>query len=939
MDWEIYTYGNGEFLRILFNGIAAIMGEGGYANLIQLAGYVALAWIALSSAVSLRPIDFKWLISFIFVYNILFLPKVDVIIIDRIDPSQSSVVGNVPWGLGVFASVISQIGDTLTTWSEAVNTLPDDLRYQSNGVVMASSLVEAATQFEVTDANMQANLSAFFRQCVFYDILLRRYTWNDLLAEPDLWTFLSTNASQARSFEYNGSIVLCRTGASLLDSDWALEVQRAAGIYGVRFNEYLNMVDARAKLLSDLPISYDYLAGISRSGADLIRQNMMMNLFRRSLTQFAGSADATAAAQDFATAQAEASRRAAYTTMGKMAAKLIPVIKNIFEGLLYGSFPFLFLFFLLPIGGKAILLYLQNLVWLQLWAPLFAILNLLMTLYGGDHSTAAVLDGGNNSVLTLQTASGLRQVNSDTAMMAGYLCMSIPLIAYGLVTGGRIALTQLAAQVGAVAQSYSMQAAGQTATGNMNLATMGAYSTSMFQHNTAPSHHSGQATYTDPGTGVSYTTNQSGIYANIPQNQLPITGSVESAVRSGVSHQASQKVEGARSSLTSYGDSAGETYATMNQFVSSLDKSRSTGTDWSHSDLSSYKKEAGEVSQLVENFKTSHDLTNQQKAGLLAGASVALKTPNPGGLSPIEIQGRTSLDLDSKAAYKEVWTQALDYAKRTNFGEHYEQAVDAGQRASANESESSGDRFSEQVSDQLSRELQLREQLSATVTDAASWQRAQSLVTDDAFRVNLEVGSSIRQYMIDQGVLGGTEGVDTIFSRAAAGYAQDQDIITSYAQRYAQERGLELAGVDQSVRDGQQAPLQYGEKQQRSVQMDGYNQAVGMMINTRTQAEVKNLSDNQELEAGFDKTVEQVNTIRENNESHMTSVEKETIAQGVELQVETEDKVEEGGSSAGLIKNAGSSGLNSIANSPGQIIKGLKDMMSGDSNESNDKTE
>ena len=233
------------------------------------------------------------------------------------------------------------------------------------------------------------------------------------------------------------------------------------------------------------------------------------------------------------------------------------------------------------------------------------------------------------------------------------------MIAYGLVTGGRIALTQLAAQVGVVAQRYSMQSAGQAATGNMNLATMGAYSSSLFQHNSAPSHHSGTAAYTDPGSGVSYSINQSGTYANIPQNQLPISGSVESAVHSGISHQLSQK-----------------------------------------------------VAQLVEGFKTSHGLSNQQKAGLLAGASVALTVPNPG----IDIQGRTSLELNSDAAHKEVWAQALDYAKRTNFGEHYEQAINAGHRATASESERSGDRFSEQVSDQLSRELQQREQLTATVT-------------------------------------------------------------------------------------------------------------------------------------------------------------------------------------------------------------------------------
>ncbi|MBL4826131.1 MAG: conjugal transfer protein TraG N-terminal domain-containing protein [Spongiibacteraceae bacterium] len=663
---------------------------------------------------------------------------------------------------------------------------------------------------------------------------------------------------------------------------------------------------------------------------------MMINVFRRSLTQFAASADASAAAQDFASAQAESSRRTAYSTIGKMAAKLIPVIKNIFEGLLYGAFPFLFLFFLLPIGGKAILLYLQNLVWLQLWAPLFAILNLLMTLYGGDQSAAAVLDGGNNAVLTLQTASGLKQVNSDTAMMAGYLCMSVPLIAYGLVTGGRIALTQLAAQVGAVAQSYSMQASGQAATGNMNLASLGAYSTSMFQHSSSPSHRSGDASYTDPSTGVSYTMNQSGTYANIPQNQLPVSGSVESAVRSGVSHQASQQVEGTRSSISTYSDSAGEAYTMMNQLSTSMEQSRSTGSDWQHSEQASYQKEAGEVTQLVENFKTSQDLSNQQKAGLLAAASMTLKSPNPLGLNPVEIHGKAGVELSSDAATKEVWAQALDYAKRTQFGEHYEQAVSGAQKVSASESASSGDRFAEQMSDQLSRERQSREQLSASVTETTHWQRAQSLVDDDAFKVNLEVGASIRQSMIDQGVLGGSEGVDSLFARAAAGLAQDRDIIHRYAQRYAEERGLELAGVDQSVREGKDTPGHYGEQQQKTIQENAPSMPVDLVVDAKQQAEERLKTSS--MEADFTNTVERVESLQQNTDGKVSEIEKKTEQQGDELQSSTDNKLEQGKSAAGLLHQAGGKGVESLGRSPDYIVDGIKNAMSGDKDDSGDKT-
>jgi conjugal transfer mating pair stabilization protein TraG len=43
--WELYTYGNGDFLRWLFNGIVAVMGQSGYISVIQITVYASLAYV------------------------------------------------------------------------------------------------------------------------------------------------------------------------------------------------------------------------------------------------------------------------------------------------------------------------------------------------------------------------------------------------------------------------------------------------------------------------------------------------------------------------------------------------------------------------------------------------------------------------------------------------------------------------------------------------------------------------------------------------------------------------------------------------------------------------------------------------------------------------------------------------------------------------------
>ena len=64
MNFEVFTYGGGEFLRLVFNGIAAIVGTGDYVTALKLAALVgvrefpmrvkcaSLAWHTLDAAIN-----------------------------------------------------------------------------------------------------------------------------------------------------------------------------------------------------------------------------------------------------------------------------------------------------------------------------------------------------------------------------------------------------------------------------------------------------------------------------------------------------------------------------------------------------------------------------------------------------------------------------------------------------------------------------------------------------------------------------------------------------------------------------------------------------------------------------------------------------------------------------------------------------------------------
>jgi hypothetical protein len=737
--WEVFTYGNGEFLAMVFNAVVALMGDGDFVTLMRLAGIVGLIWVSLKAGLFRTQVEWTWLIWFVLIYGVLFVPKVDVVVVDRLDNNQTRVVANVPYGLGVFAGAASKIGDWFTRGTETVMTLPDDMKYHRNGMVFGSSLVQAASQFEITDGRLKGNMSEFMRQCVFYDVLFRRYTWTELLEADDTWQFIKENtAENARAFAYvhaNGTqqIYACKTGAeTVLETDWTAEITRAASLYGVRFNKHLSMADASAKLMADLPTSYDYLAGISRSGGDIIRANMMANSFRRAFGNAASATDANAAAQDFALAQAEQQQRSTYAVMGQLAAKFLPLLKNIYEGILFGMFPFLFLIFMLPIGVKIFLSYLKNVIWLQLWAPLYAILNLLMTLYASKASAAAAAQLGGQA-LSLATHSGLAAVNADIAILAGYMGMSIPLIAYGLVSGGQMALTQFASQVGAVAQSAAQQAGAAASTGNINLANLGAYNTGMFKYDTNAMTNYGQGGWNrSDGAAVTNARDGSEYLSKAAQNvgaSLDIGATVSHAKNNTLAHldQATQ--------------SAGRQYADglASNLGKSLDMSRSTGwgttksDGWSEQDSTAYKEMSERAQTLSSELQEKHGFTKEQADKVVhqayADASVGIDSSK--SLAGKVFAGATGISGQAKAGVKtygehgdiDKVTDAYETARKSAESDVGRRGVEALKNYATNTSVQNTETGSNSLGSSLRADLQ------DTVRHEQTWQAARTRQT------------------------------------------------------------------------------------------------------------------------------------------------------------------------------------------------------------------
>ncbi len=279
------------------------------------------------------------------------------------------------------------------------------------------------------------------------------------------------------------------------------------------------------------------------------------------LLNWSARTNAPAGLEEYAFNKAQQQNRIANRTIGDMAAYWLPLLKNVFEGILYGSFIFIFLLIFFPFGLAILRQYAYSLLWLQLWAPLYAIINLYVNFYAQQRSFGAITLGNGVQGLVLATQSGLAQVNSDMAGLAGYISLSVPLIATSLVTGLHNALSHLGQYVGGAIQSGATSSAGKAAAGSFSLgntsfSTHNAYNTSAHHFDDTARTASGTVTDQMPGgSTITMTADGSVVMNNQPAiSSLGTQIHLAEAIRNSATEQADKSYSTALSHQNAYSE-------------------------------------------------------------------------------------------------------------------------------------------------------------------------------------------------------------------------------------------------------------------------------------------------------------------------------------------------------------------------------------------------
>jgi hypothetical protein len=532
MNFEVYAYWNIEELAATFNAVAALMGSGDYLGLLRtlaLVGILSLALVVLAGKGRMEEF-WKWVIMLAVFNGMLLVPKTNVIVVDRTGSAPSQVVANVPIGLAAFAHSTSKIGDWLTGAFETVFSLPNDLQFRTSGSLFGHRVLQERLAIKSGQPILTSNFYEFYRECITPELASGYIRMNDLMKTNDIWGALSgmTNPSRLVSIRDTTDPSLiqtmgCNAGYTAIAAQLNAETAIQLGMLGNRMYPGMSSALANTAIAGSLATSTSYLLGLSATATDTIRQSIVSNaVIDAQYTIPTQIGDAASAATNLAQAQAVRQTSDSYKAMAKLAEGTMPKVRNAIELVQYAVFPIILILTLIAghHGGTVLKMYAGSLIWIQLWPPLYAIMNFLMNVQAQKALTSATNGGG----MSLEAYGYLNNsVVSDQAI-AGMLVLSIPAIAAALIKWGDAGLRSVGSSF---APRDAEKAAASLAQGNMNMGNaslgnvqQGNYSA--LQHSTQPSLSTGAAKMAMADTAGSI--ERSGDAMTVKSGNMSMTG-------------------------------------------------------------------------------------------------------------------------------------------------------------------------------------------------------------------------------------------------------------------------------------------------------------------------------------------------------------------------------------------------------------------------------
>lgn len=636
----IYTVAGGAWFQDTLNGVAAFFNSRAGDSLIAMATAVSVIVGAATYIRTRNIMDLvKWAGFYVLVIAVLVGDKRNVQVVDLSEPAAIYQVDNVPTGLAAPASLITRIGAGMAQVYDYIFARPDALTYSKTGMLFGAQLAAGSSDFRFSDPEIQRMFSDYVHNCVVGDIMLNnKYTVGDLMNATDPYALIFSRPSPLRGlYDKNRNFLTCEQAATKINTD-------SSDISGTNMFPFLQQVlnrmhgftnqvfgptnGASTALFTEmLGDSYNYFHGNSLTSTEIIRKNVVMNGLRSGLESFSAQNGDTAGLVNTATQTSMAKMRLSQATSASIAANTLPVMHSVLLGMTMALFPVLIVLAVVSsLSWTIIKGYIYTIAYLQMWPILFSILNHAMNFY---------LKGKlNGTAVTLATFDQVQNTYSDIGTTAGWLALSIPFIAWGMVKGLGQVVSQAGNYLGQTLQSASTQSSSQAIDGNWSYNNMTTGNVQGNKWETNYSHREGHMTnQLESGATKTLTSSGQSVYNTTEAiSKLPVDIALGKTASSSWQQQQRDALSEAQSLSNSLSQTSSLATSQMSQWSQQRGNSDTTVTGSDASASSNLTKALNTIQSIGSRYARDENVslaeavraaaTKSQDMSFGAGASV-----------------------------------------------------------------------------------------------------------------------------------------------------------------------------------------------------------------------------------------------------------------------------------------------------------------------------
>lgn len=451
MNWTIYCYHNVKALRGVFDAIAAVSGAGDYKASIMVVLF--FGFFAAATAYAFAPqkmVGWQWISSVTLVFLVLFVPKARIQLVDVTADEPPAVVANVPFGLALLAGATTTVGHQLTeltetAFSSVVGTGPDQfpeqLSYQRNGMMFGARMVKMTQDVTFRSPALRADMLEFFANCVEPELNNGSISTVQFKNSTNIWSTLDGKMNPARFTTLSGradELATCDAAYQDLTPRIKEESSNLLSLIAFEAHPTLNQSEAVSRVEDEVTAAYaaGRLADASLTAGDIVAQNAVVHAVNDGFDlSFARTGDATGYMMSYAQSATFHQKNSAFISNAKIAEQALPVVRNVVEAVTYALFPFVVLLLMLSSGrdtAVGLRNYASVLIWIQLWPPLYAVLNYMASIYAQyDMAAAAMIDPASRARgVALATFGAINDTAFSCQAVVGYLTASIPVLAW-----------------------------------------------------------------------------------------------------------------------------------------------------------------------------------------------------------------------------------------------------------------------------------------------------------------------------------------------------------------------------------------------------------------------------------------------------------------------------------------------------------------------------